>query len=167
MFIVVRSNDSFNFPLGWIKYIVTVAIVRRSQQGLSCIKGFHAYNTCQTVLSPRPTQRDMFLNYTLAIEICFFLSPPPPPPPPSLKKKKSLSLLFTVTNIHNYSIEHAPVRTPVPAKANSHIHIYMYSLCIRNIHDKPYGFCGCKAICLLYLLMQYTKRYMIARQTDR
>ena len=42
----------------------------------------------------------------------------------------------------------------------------MYSLCIRNIHDKPYGFCGCKAICLLYLLMQYTKRYMTAIQTD-
>ena len=24
MFFVVRSNDSFNFPLGWIKYIVVV-----------------------------------------------------------------------------------------------------------------------------------------------
>ena len=26
MFFVVRSNDSFNFPLGWIKYIVIVVI---------------------------------------------------------------------------------------------------------------------------------------------
>jgi len=26
MFFVVRSNDRFNFPLGWIKYIVTVVI---------------------------------------------------------------------------------------------------------------------------------------------
>ena len=27
MFLVVRSNDSFNFPLGLIKYIVIVVIV--------------------------------------------------------------------------------------------------------------------------------------------
>ena len=27
MFFVVRPNDSFNFPLGWIKYIVIVVIV--------------------------------------------------------------------------------------------------------------------------------------------
>ena len=27
MFFVVRSNDSFNFPLGWIKFIVIVAVV--------------------------------------------------------------------------------------------------------------------------------------------
>ena len=27
MFFVVRSNDSFNFPLGLIKYIVTVVVV--------------------------------------------------------------------------------------------------------------------------------------------
>ena len=27
MFFVVRSNDSFNFLLGWIKYIVIVVIV--------------------------------------------------------------------------------------------------------------------------------------------
>ena len=26
MFFVVQSNDSFNFPLGWIKYIVTVFV---------------------------------------------------------------------------------------------------------------------------------------------
>ena len=26
MFFVVRSNDSFNFPLGWIKYIVIVMV---------------------------------------------------------------------------------------------------------------------------------------------
>ena len=28
MFFVVRSNDSFNFPLGWIKYIVIVVILQ-------------------------------------------------------------------------------------------------------------------------------------------
>ena len=27
MFFVVQSNDSFNFPLGWIKYIVIVVNV--------------------------------------------------------------------------------------------------------------------------------------------
>ena len=27
MFFVVRSNDSFNFPLGWIKYIVIVVVI--------------------------------------------------------------------------------------------------------------------------------------------
>ena len=30
MFFVVRSNDSFSFPLGWIKYIVIVVIVTAS-----------------------------------------------------------------------------------------------------------------------------------------
>ena len=29
MFFIVRSNDSFNFPLGLIKYIVSVVVVVR------------------------------------------------------------------------------------------------------------------------------------------
>ena len=35
MFFAVRSNDSFNFPLGWIKYIVVVVVVVESQQHVS------------------------------------------------------------------------------------------------------------------------------------
>ena len=31
MFFVVWSNDSFNFPLGWIKYIVIVVIVNHTK----------------------------------------------------------------------------------------------------------------------------------------
>ena len=39
MFFVVRSNDSFNFPLGQIKYIVIVVIVivTQIQQTLLCL----------------------------------------------------------------------------------------------------------------------------------
>ena len=37
MFFVVRSNDSFNFPLGWIKYIVTVASPKRKCIIRTCI----------------------------------------------------------------------------------------------------------------------------------
>ena len=32
MFFVVRSNDSFNFPLGLISYIVIVVIVRHADR---------------------------------------------------------------------------------------------------------------------------------------
>ena len=38
MFFVVWSDDSFNFPLGWIKYIVVVVILIRVSELRSCVK---------------------------------------------------------------------------------------------------------------------------------
>ena len=39
MFFVVRSNDSFNFPLGWIKYIVIVSHKRFKQVPVVTVYG--------------------------------------------------------------------------------------------------------------------------------
>ena len=45
MFFVVRSNDSFNFPLGLTKYIVTVIVVVKSvlqcDEGNNCWREIH------------------------------------------------------------------------------------------------------------------------------
>ena len=58
MFFVVRSNDSFNFPLGLIKYIVIVVIVTlviALVVGSLCCSGMHmmvwiAASVCSVII---------------------------------------------------------------------------------------------------------------------
>ena len=89
MFFIVQSNDSFNFPLGLIKYIVIVITVYNfsasfnegSQQIWQCYKG---------------------VNY-LQIKI-YKKSPPPKKAPFYQTLIILLSVLMTKDSTHEYSI---------------------------------------------------------------
>ena len=62
MFFVVRSNDSFNFPLGWIKYIVIVVTIF-SVQALSSLYSLWVYNVLYSLF--RVTQMYTVYGFTM------------------------------------------------------------------------------------------------------
>ena len=64
-----------------------------------------------------------------------------------LKKKKNLSLLFTVTNIHNYSIEHVSVRLFV------HLFPQRLTVCLRDCHFVYIGNTQISILLLCFLFL--------------